>query len=115
MDGISVGNNISIHANCYLDGAGGIDIGDNVSIAHNSSILSFEHTANLLDLPIKYNPVIYNHTCICSDVWVGCGVRIIGGSYIHSRVIVAAGSVVRGILDEKSLYAGVPAKRVKSI
>lgn len=41
---LRIGTNVSIHADCYIDATGEIVIGDNVSIAHHSSILSAEHT-----------------------------------------------------------------------
>jgi acetyltransferase-like isoleucine patch superfamily enzyme len=115
IEKISFGDNVSIHEFSYLDGLGGIFIGDNVSIAHNASIISFEHTYDLLEFPIKYNPLITKSIEIADDVWIGCGVRILGGTLIGSRTIVAAGSVVKGQLTNNSIYAGVPAKLKKSI
>lgn len=110
-----IGSNVSIHANCYIDASGGIDIGDNVSIAHNSSIISFEHTWDNLQVPIKYNPTRLDKIIICEDIWIGCGVRVLAGSKVNTRVIVAAGSVVKGELDEKSIYAGVPCRKIKDL
>ncbi|MBH0093520.1 acyltransferase [Pseudoalteromonas sp. SCQQ13] len=112
---LHLGNNISIHANCYIDSAGGIVIEDNISIAHNSSLISFEHTWGNINVPIKYNPTRLDKIIICKDVWVGCGVRILAGSKVNTRVIVAAGCVVKGELDEKSIYAGVPCKKIKDL
>jgi len=40
---LKFGDNISIHPFCYIDAIGGVEISDNVSIAHASSILSFDH------------------------------------------------------------------------
>ena len=52
---------------------------------------------------------------INDDVWIGCGVRIMAGVEIGSRVIVGAGAVVTSNLMDHALYAGVPAKYIKSI
>lgn len=112
---LSIGNNVSLHDFCYLDAVGGINIGSDVSIAHNVSIISFEHSWGDLSLPIKYNKTILNSINIDDDVWIGCGVRILSGSDIMKRVVVAAGSVTKGCLDNNSIYAGVPARLIKAM
>lgn len=112
---LTIGDNVSIHANSYLDAAGGIFIGDNVSIAHNSSLVSFEHSWGNYDLPIKYNSTILKEIIVSDDVWIGCGARVLAGSKVNTRVIVAAGCVVKGELDEKSIYAGVPCRKIKEL
>lgn len=111
----SCGVNLSIHEFCYIDAAGGIEIGDNVSIAHNCSLVSFEHTWSDLETPIKYNPTKLNSIKIGNDVWLGCGVRVLAGTVIEDRVIVAAGAVVKGTLESGYLYGGIPAKKLKKL
>lgn len=114
-DRISIGKNVSIHPMCYIDGEGGIDIGNNVSIAHNVSILSFNHTWNDATTPIKYNPKKFKPISISDDVWIGCGARIMPGVRIQNRCIIAAGSVVTKDCQSNGIYAGVPAKLIKTI
>ena len=41
---LSLGNNVNIHRFCYVDARGGIDIGDDVSIAHGCSLVAFDHS-----------------------------------------------------------------------
>lgn len=113
MSRLSVGNNFSLHEFSYIDAFGGIDIGCNVSIAHNCSILSSDHQWGDRKTPIKYNDVSSLPVVIEDDVWIGCGVRILAGSYIEKRVVVAAGAVVTGRLESGYVYAGVPAKKIK--
>lgn len=109
------GSNLSIHEFCYIDASGGIEIGDNVSIAHNCSLVSFEHTWGDLETPIKYNPTNLKSIKIGKDVWLGCGVRVLAGTVIEDRVIVAAGAVVKGTLESGHLYGGIPAKKLKKL
>lgn len=115
IDKISIGNNVSIHSMCYIDGEGELFIGDNVSIAHNTSILTTNHDWTDRDIPIKYNKQIYSKVCINSDVWIGCGCRILPGVVIGTRSIIAAGAVVVKNVDSNSIVGGVPAKLVKKI
>jgi len=114
-ENLEIGLNVSIHKDCYIDAIGGLIIKDNVSIAHNCSILTFEHTWGNRDEPIRSNPVKLNSVKIENDVWVGCGCRILSGVTIGSRSIVAAGAVVSKNVEQGSLVGGVPAKLIKRI
>lgn len=91
---MEVGKNFSLHDLSYVDAQGGVKIGNNVSIAHNCSLITFNHTWDNHDLPIKYNPTIKASITIEDDVWIGCGVRIMPGVVLGSRSVIAAGSVV---------------------
>lgn len=115
IDRMHIGNNVSIHTQCYLDALGEIYIGDNVSIAHSSSVVSFDHTYQDNNLPIKYNTVKKGKIVIEDDVWIGCGCRILQGVTIGQRCVVAAGSVVTKSVLPHSLCGGVPAKIIKQI
>ncbi|MEK0363757.1 acyltransferase [Pseudomonas sp. CBC3] len=110
-----VGENFSLHDFCYIDAVGNIQIGNNVSIAHGSSLISFNHTWGSTELPIKYNPVKVAPIVIEDDVWIGCGVRIMPGVTIGARSIVAAGSVVVKDVPANTIVGGVPAKVIKKI
>lgn len=114
-ENLILGNNVSVHPYCYIDAIGKIEIGDNVSIANHSSLISFGHTWEQSDVAIKYNPLIMTPIHISDDVWIGCGVRIIGPCKIGSRVIIAAGAVARGTMDGGYIYGGVPAHIIKNI
>lgn len=114
IEKLELGDNISIHPMCYLECSGGLVIRNNVSIAHSSSILTSTHTYSNLDLPIKYNDILTRTVVINDDVWIGCGVRILCGVHIGTRCIIGANSLVNKSVDSFSLYAGVPAKKIKS-
>lgn len=115
IEGCSFGDNVSIHDLSYIDGYGGINIGNNVSIAHSSSILSSSHSWNDKTKPIKYNPIISGGVTICDDVWIGCGVRILLNVNIGSHTIIGAGSVVNKNIENNWVVAGVPVKYIKKI
>lgn len=112
---LSIGNNVSIHEYCYLDAAGGLEIGNDVSIAHSSSILTSEHQWTDLETPIRWNSVINKSVKIQDDVWVACGVRILSGTIVRNRTIIAAGAIVNKNVEEGTLVAGVPAKFIKQL
>lgn len=115
INSLYLGNNISIHANCYLDAYGKIIIGSNVSIANQTSIISFNHTYENTEMPIKYNPVIKGQILIEEDVWIGNGVRILPDLKVGTRSIVAAGAIVNKDVPARTIVGGVPAKVLKKI
>ena len=110
---LSIGHNVSIWPMTYIDAYGGVEIGDDVSIAHNCSILSFEHTFQEQDTPIKDQEVKRLPVKIENDIWLGAKVTVLGGTTIRSGCVIGAGSVVTKDTEEKSVYVGVPAKKTK--
>ena len=71
-------------------------IGDNVSIGHNAIV----------------------HGCTLEDnVLIGMGALVMDHAVVHSNSIVAAGAVVleNTQVESGTIYAGVPAKKIKSI
>lgn len=115
VEGLSVGDRFSVHEFCYIDAAGGIRIGNDVAVAHGCSILTTNHRWSDSNRPIKYNLVEPSAVEIADDVWIGCGVRILAGARIQSRVVVAAGAVVRGELESGFVYGGVPARKLRPL
>lgn len=115
IDQITFGNNVSVHPMCYLEGIGELSIGDNVSIAHNSSIMTTNHGWSDTSKPIKYNEQTNSKVIINSDVWVGCGCRILSGVIIGSRSIIAAGAVVVKNVNSNSIVGGIPARLIRTI
>ena len=110
---LDLGDNVSIHPFCYIDALGGIKVGNDVSIAHNCSLISFNHTWTDLQTPIKYNKIDKAPISIADDVWLGCGVRVIGPCRIGSRTVIAAGAVAKGEINGNSLYGGVPVRLIR--
>ena len=96
---ITIGNKVNIQDGAVLHTLyqkSTIEIGDNVSIGHNVTI----HGAKLEN-----------------DVLVGMGATILDHAVIGSNSIIAANSLVlTGTkVEPNSVYAGVPAKKVKDI
>ncbi|MET3319930.1 UNVERIFIED_ORG: acetyltransferase-like isoleucine patch superfamily enzyme [Peribacillus simplex] len=114
LENLIVGNNVSFHPLCYIDATGGVEIKDNVSIAHNCSIISFEHDYTPGTI-FRDNLEILKSVKVGSNVWLGAGVRVLSGAIIENNVVIGAGSIVKGIINKNSLYVGVPARKIKEI
>jgi acetyltransferase-like isoleucine patch superfamily enzyme len=111
---ISVGDRVAINVGTYMDGRGGITIGDNVMIAPNCVISSAEHNFDRTDIPMCRQPVKYGEIKIGNDVWIGANVFIKAGLVIHDGSIIAAGSVVTKDVQPYSIYGGNPAKLISN-
>ncbi len=114
-DQIELGSNVAIFETCYLDGKGGIRIGDNVSIAHQSSLISFDFEIGDTGTPLKYSPQRKKPIVIGDDTMIFSGVRVFAGVTLAPRTIIAANAVVREGVYEPGVYAGLPANFKKPL
>ena len=112
---ISLGNNISIQEYCVLSGYGGLQIGNDVSIATGCCVFSSTHVYDNSDKKIRETELEKKAVTIGSNVWVGAGCKILGGVTIGNDVVIGAGSVVTRSLPDNGVYAGIPAKKIKSV
>jgi len=110
---------ININDNCFIakfswiGGFGEISIGPNSMVGIGSVIVSSDHDYINIKTPYYDNSEIPKPISIGSNVWIGSGCIVLGGSEIGSGSVVAAGSVVQGIFPPNSLIVGIPGK-VKS-
>ena len=66
---------------------------------------SIKSLSNLLPIPIEVH----------DGCWTGANSTILPGSVIEKGCVIAAGSVVKGLLKPNRLYAGVPAKEIRQL
>lgn len=94
---------------------GSIRIGENCLVSQNVSIIASNHNTSNIMKNISDQGVDFSKCGIeiMDDVWIGANCVILPGSLIGRGSVVAAGSVVRGTLEENSVYAGVPARFIK--
>ena len=109
---ISVGKRVAINVGTYIDGRGGITMGDNILIGPNCVISSTGHGTESTDIPMAEQAVQYGHIKIGNDVWLGANVFVKMGVTIHDGCVLAAGSVVTTDVPPYSVYGGVPAKLI---
>lgn len=112
-EGVSIGRNVTINEGVFIDGAGGVEIGDDCRIAHGSSFVSEDHVFDDPDMPIRLQGRRTAPIVLENDVWIGCGVRVMRGVRIGRGAVVGAGSVVTGDIPPCSVAVGVPARVIK--
>lgn len=95
---------------CYIQGRGGIEIGDYTQIAPNVIIVSANHDVYDSREHIN-NPVKIGKYC-----WIGAGASIMPGVVLGDWTIVAAGAVVTKSFQEGfCIIGGVPAQFIKNL
>jgi acetyltransferase-like isoleucine patch superfamily enzyme len=95
---------------CYIQGKGGIEIGDYTQIAPNVVIVSANH--NVYDSRQHVlAPVKIGKYC-----WIGAGAKIMPGVTLGDWTIVGAGAVVTKSFPEgHCIIGGVPAQLIKPL
>ena len=103
---IDIGENCIINESCFLDGRGGLTIGNNASISIYTIILTASHDKHSKDFAYCENSVILEDC-----VWTGARALILDGSYLKKRCIIGAGSIFKGCAEKNGIYYGIPAKK----
>jgi len=111
-ENIRVGRNVFINQNCTMYDLGGIDVGDDVMIGPNVSIITSGHP---LEPSQRRAFVIAKPIVIERNVWIAAGATIIGGVTIGENSVVAAGAVVTRDVPPNNLVGGNPARIIRSI
>ena len=112
-ENLILGNNISIQENCFFSCFGGLNIGNDVSFATGVNVFTTSH--DYKNGIIRNNKLILLPTKIGNNVWVGAGVKILGGVTVGYNVVLAAGAVVTKDCKPNCVYAGVPAKKIADV
>ena len=137
---ISIGDNVRIDDFCILSaGDGGIELGHHIHIAAYSSIIgkslvsigdycnissrvsiyssSDDYSGDFLTSPVvdeSFKNVNHSPVVLASHCIIGAGSVILPGSHLEIGVAVGALSFINGNLLSFSIYAGSPAKLIKS-
>lgn len=117
--GVKIGQNVKIYRpfNTTIDFQNPhlLTIGDDVQITGPVTILTHDYSWCVLKK--KYGHIYGNQrkTKIGSNVFIGWGATILGGSSIGNNVIIGANSVVSGQLENDSVYAGNPARKIMTL
>lgn len=117
---VTMGEGCSVWFNAVIRGdVNAIQIGDKVNIQDNAVIhCTYEKHATTIGNNVSIGHSAIVHGCkVEDDVLIGMGAIVMDGAVIGSNSIVAAGAVVLEgtIVPPGSIFAGVPAKKVKDI
>lgn len=117
---VTLGSKCSVWFNAVLRGdVHYIRIGNNVNIQDNAVVHCTyqKHPTNIGDnVSIGHSAIVHGCT-IEKNVLVGMGAIVMDNVYVEENSIIAAGAVVleNTRIESGSIYAGVPAKKVKTL
>ncbi|HAA15561.1 MAG TPA: gamma carbonic anhydrase family protein [Cytophagales bacterium] len=117
---VVMGNNCSVWFNAVVRGdVHSITMGDMVNVQDGAIIhCTYQKAPTVIGnrVSIAHNAIVHGCT-LQDDVLVGMGAIVMDHAVVGSGSIIAAGAVVLAntVIEPGSIYAGMPAKRVKSV
>jgi carbonic anhydrase/acetyltransferase-like protein (isoleucine patch superfamily) len=117
---VIMGDDCSVWFNAVLRGdVNIIRMGNKVNVQDGAVIhCTYQKTQAIIgnNVSIGHNAIV--HGCVIADnVLIGMGAIVMDNAQIGSNCIIAAGAVVleNTVVEPGSIYAGVPAKKIKDI
>ena len=117
---VTMGDNCTVWFNAVVRGdVHSITIGNNTNIQDGAVIhCTYQKAKTVIgnNVSIAHNAVVHGCT-LHDDVLIGMGAIVMDDAIIGSNSVIAAGAVVLPgtIVESGSIYAGMPAKRIKGI
>lgn len=109
---VEIGQNVSINSKSFLNGCGGLSIGDNTRIGTQSIMIASNHKFDDPEVLVK-DQITKQGIQIGENIWFGARVTVLDGVNIANNVVVGACSLVSKSLPEAGVYVGTPAKKIK--
>ncbi|HEY0933024.1 MAG TPA: acyltransferase [Trebonia sp.] len=110
---LAIGDRCVIGRGSHIVAHESVEIGDDVWTGPYVYITDQNHGYEDPDAPIGRQFPENHPVSIGAGSWLGAGAIILPGTAIGRNVVVAAGSVVRGIVPDRCVVAGVPAKVIR--
>lgn len=108
---ITLGKRIFINSGCKFQDQGGVAIGDDSLIGHNTVLATLNH-----DIDPSHRADMHPAPIVIGrNVWIGSNVTVLPGVTIGDDAVAAATSVVTKDVPEKTVAVGSPARVVKSV
>ena len=107
---ITIGDGCSINYGVYILGHCRVNIGDRVVLSARSMLIDSGLDFNMID-----RPHIDAAITIEDDAWIGAGAIILPNVTIGKGSIIGAGSVVTKNVPSYVIYAGNPARYIRTI
>jgi len=113
LEKIKVGNNVFVGNHSIIFGSGITTIGDEVMLGPHVVLVSGNHTFK--GQSYRWGKADVGQIIIEKGCWIGANCTIVSGSRLPKYSILGANSFICDFFDfEKSLYAGSPARLIKT-
>ena len=108
-DGLQIGENVFINYNCSMMSCGGIIIEDDVQIGPNVMLVTTNHDFNHREW-VLHKPIV-----IRKGAWIGGRSLILPGVTVGENAVVAGGAVVTKDVEPNTIVGGNPARVIKRL
>ncbi|HEY2582751.1 MAG TPA: WcaF family extracellular polysaccharide biosynthesis acetyltransferase [Mucilaginibacter sp.] len=106
---LTVGNEVWIGENVWIDCLVPVTIGNNVCISQGAVLLTGNHNYKKSSFDLITKEIILN-----DGVWIGAFAVVNAGVVAGSHAVLASGSVATKNLEAYSIYQGNPAVKIRS-
>ena len=108
---ITLGKRIFINSGCKFQDQGGVVVGDDCLIGHNTVLATLNHDlAPSRRADMHPAPIVVGR-----NVWIGSNVTVLPGVRIGDNAVVAAAAVVTKDVPANTVVVGSPARVVRSL
>jgi len=91
-----------------------LEIGRAVGIGPRVTILTSQHELSNRDIPVYFSPLDFQIVKIEDGADIGAGCIILPGVTIGEGAVIGAGSVVTKDVPAYEVWAGVPARMIRT-
>lgn len=107
----TIGRGTFVNRGCVFDGE--VHIGRRCAIGIEVAFISSTH--ELADHERRAGPLRFDPITVGDGCWIGTRAMILPGVTIGDGAVIAAGAVVRDDCEPDTLYAGVPARAIRTL
>jgi acetyltransferase-like isoleucine patch superfamily enzyme len=114
-DVVVIGDRCVIGRGSSIVGHRSIRLGNDVWTGHHVHITDMNHGYDSEDLPIGAQFQDERPISIGDGSWIGHGCVILPGAQIGHHAVIGAGSVVTGVVPDRTIAVGSPARVVREL
>jgi acetyltransferase-like isoleucine patch superfamily enzyme len=113
---LHLGQNVQVNNALINTISGDVFVDDFAFFGHSVTLLTGTHDHKMKDASRQNSvPISGRDIHVGRGVWIGSNATVIGPSQIGAYTVIAAGSVLIGNAESCSIYAGIPAVKVKEL
>lgn len=99
---LTIGDEVFLNSGCIVTARESITIGSGTIFGPN--VLVYDHDHRVENGKIQSNAFVSQPIVIGKNVWVGAGTIILKGAVLEDNCVIAAGSVVKGVVPKDSVF-----------
>ena len=109
-ENVSIGDDVYLAYGCWIQGAGGVELNDEIMLGPYSILATSNHTKK--DNSYRFGSPRLGPITMGKGSWTGSHVTVLAGVEIGKGAAIAANSVVSKNVPDAVVVGGVPAKTI---